>query len=150
MVLPTWIFSLALGLQFVQPYHPTHCGKCQKGYMLTNSTQHFPYSMMYHYHYHWFTYRKDINTPDKVTPFRSSRPEVFCKKSVQKCSCHRPIHIRGSSCLLQCERDFLRKFFQLQTLSDEYFFEVRKILIQYYPITTSNNHCVIVNINDIQ
>ena len=35
----------------------------------------------------------------------------------------------------QCEINFIHKYFNLHRLTDEYFFEIRKILIHYFPIT---------------
>ena len=46
----------------------------------------------------------------------------------------------------QCEINFTRKCFNLHRSTDKYFFEIRKILIQYFPIKTSNDHYVTVKI----
>ena len=46
----------------------------------------------------------------------------------------------------QCEINFICKYFNLHHSSDELFFEIRKILIQYFPIKTSNDYYLIVNI----
>ena len=48
----------------------------------------------------------------------------------------------------QCEINFIHKYFNLHRSTDEYFFEIRKILIQYFPIKTCNDHYLIVNIRN--
>ena len=44
----------------------------------------------------------------------------------------------------QCEINFICKYFNLHCSSDEYFFEVRKILIQYFPIKSSKDYYLTV------
>ena len=48
----------------------------------------------------------------------------------------------------QPEINFILKYFNLHRSTDEYFFEIRKILIQYFPFKTLNDHYLIVNIQN--
>ena len=47
-----------------------------------------------------------------------------------------------------CQKTYIRHFTQLNELSDAYFLEVRKFLIQYYPSSIADNYFVIVNIHN--
>ena len=47
-----------------------------------------------------------------------------------------------------CQKTYIRHFTQLNELSDAYFLEVRKFLIQYYPSSTADNYFVMVNIHN--
>ena len=47
-----------------------------------------------------------------------------------------------------CQKTYMRHFTQLNELSDAYFLEVRKFLIQYYPSSIADNYFVIVNIHN--
>ena len=47
-----------------------------------------------------------------------------------------------------CHNGYLRYFSHLDELSNDYFFEVRKFLIEYYPSSTFENYSVIINIRN--
>ena len=48
----------------------------------------------------------------------------------------------------QCENNFVRKYFGLHRSSDEFFFEIMKVLIQHFPFKTSRDYYLIVNIRN--